>query len=84
MDRRLDLFRIGIRGSDLAAIALLMGHGASATTCEFYLHVLDWYVPAEVGQLNISRLQKDETVADPLTALFRQSPAPAAEGPPAS
>jgi len=81
---RLDLFRIGIRGSDLAAIALLMGHGASATTCEFYLHVLDWYVPAEVGQLNISRLQKDETVADPLTALFRQSPAPAAEGPPAS
>jgi hypothetical protein len=42
----LDLFRIGIRGSDLAAIALLMGHGASATTCEFYLHVLDWYVPA--------------------------------------
>jgi hypothetical protein len=81
---RLDLFRIGIRGSDLAAIALLMGHGASATTCDFYLHVLDWYVPAEVGQLNISRPQNDETAAGSLAALFRQSPAPAAEGPPAS
>jgi len=81
---RLDLFNAGIRGSDLQAIALLMGHGASATTCEHYLHVLDWYVPAEVGQLNISRPQNDETAAGSLAALFRQSPAPAAEGPPAS
>lgn len=32
-----------IRGKDLQAIALLMGHGASATTLEHYLHVLDWY-----------------------------------------
>lgn len=81
---RLDLFRIGIRGSDLAAIALLMGHGASATSCEHYIHVFDWYVPSEVGQLNISRPQNDETAVGSLAALFRQSPAPAAEGPPAS
>jgi integrase len=46
---RMDLFGVGIRGSDLQAIALLMGHGASATSCEHYLHVLDWYTPAEVG-----------------------------------
>jgi integrase len=32
-----------IRGSDLQAIALLMGHGGSATTLEHYIHVLDWY-----------------------------------------
>lgn len=81
---RLDLFRIGIRGSDLAAIALLMGHGASATSCEHYIHVFDWYVPSEVGQLNVSRLQNDQTAAGSLAALFRQSPAAAAEGPPAS
>ncbi len=81
---RLDLFKTGIRGSDLQAIALLMGHGASATTCEHYLHVMDWYIPAEVGQLNISRPQNDQTAAGSLAALFRQSPAPAAEGPPAS
>ena len=81
---RLDLFRIGIRGSDLAAIALLMGHGASATTCEHYLSVMDWYIPAEVGQLNFSRPQSDETAASRLAALFPQSPTPAAEGPPAS
>ena len=81
---RKDLFRVGIRGSDLQAIALLMGHGASATSCEFYLHVLDWYTPAEVGQLNISRPQSEENAASALSALFGQSPAPAAEGPPAS
>lgn len=33
----------GIRSSDLQAIALLMGHGSSATTLEHYLHVMDWY-----------------------------------------
>lgn len=81
---RKDLFRVGIRGSDLQAIALLMGHGASATSCEHYIHVFDWYVPAEVGQLNISRPQNDDTAVGLLAALFRQSPAPAAEGPPAS
>jgi hypothetical protein len=82
---RRDLFKVAsIRGSDLQAIALLMGHGASATTAEHYLHVLDWYIPAEVGQLNISRLQNDQTVKDALAALFHQSPAAAAEGPPAS
>jgi integrase len=32
-----------IRGYDLQAIALLMGHGSSATTLEHYIHVLDWY-----------------------------------------
>lgn len=86
---RRDLFKVAsIRGSDLQAIALLMGHGASATSCEHYLHVLDWYTPAEgdsgVGQLNISRPQNDQTSASSLAALFHQSPAPAAEGPPAS
>lgn len=89
---RRDLFRAGIRGSDLQAIALLMGHGASATTAEHYLHVLDWYVPAnlaaggnsEVRELNISRPQDDKNVASALAALFGQRPAPAAEGPPAS
>lgn len=81
---RRDLFRAGIRGSDLQAIALLMGHGASATTAEHYLHVLDWYTPAEVGQLNISRPQNEETVAGRLAYLFAQRPAAAAEGPPAS
>lgn len=29
--------------ADLQAVALLMGHGAAATTVEHYLHVLDWY-----------------------------------------
>jgi integrase len=81
---RLDLFKAGIRGSDLQAIALLMGHGASATTAEHYLHVIDWSGPFEVGQLNISRPQNDQTSASSLAALFNQSPAPAAEGPPAS
>lgn len=86
---RRDLFKVAsIRGSDLQAIALLMGHGASATTAEHYLHVVDWYTPAEgdsgVGQLNISRLQNDNAAASALAALFGQSPAPAAEGPPAS
>jgi integrase len=43
---RKDLFGTdAIRGSDLQAIALLMGHGSSATTLEHYLHVLDWYRP---------------------------------------
>ncbi len=52
---RLDLFKVaGIRGSDLQAIALLMGHGASATTCEHYLHILDWYTPVAAGELNVS------------------------------
>jgi integrase len=32
-----------LRGSDLQAIALLLGHGSSATSLEHYLHVLDWY-----------------------------------------
>jgi site-specific recombinase XerD len=32
-----------ISGSDLQAIALLMGHGSSATTLEHYIHILDWY-----------------------------------------
>jgi hypothetical protein len=32
-----------IRGYDLQAIVLLMGHGSSATTLEHYIHVLDWY-----------------------------------------
>lgn len=81
---RLDLFRAGIRGSDLQAIALLMGHGASATTCEHYLHVMDWYVPAEVRQLNISGPQNHKTAASALAALFHHSPAPAADRPPAS
>jgi integrase len=81
---RLDLFKAGIRGSDLQAIALLMGHGASATTAEHYLHVIDWSGPFEVGQLNISRPQNNQTSASSLAALFHQSPAPAAEGPPAS
>jgi integrase len=81
---RRDLFRAGIRGSDLQAIALLMGHGASATTAEHYLHVLDWHTPAEVGQLNVSRPQNEESVARRLAYLFTQRPAPAAEGPPAS
>jgi integrase len=82
---RLELFKVaGIRGSDLSALALLLGHGASATTCEHYLHVMDWYIPAEVGQLNISRHQNDQTVASALAALFGQNPAAAAEGPPAS
>jgi integrase len=30
-------------GSDLQAIAILMGHGRAATTLEHYIHVLDWY-----------------------------------------
>jgi integrase len=82
---RKDLFRVAsIRGSDLQAIALLMGHGASATTCEHYLHVMDWYVPSEVGKCSVVRLQNDETAADSLAAPFRHSPAPAAEGPPTS
>ena len=43
---RSDLFGTdAIRGSDLQAIALLMGHGSSATTLEHYLHVMDWYRP---------------------------------------
>jgi len=32
-----------IRGSDLQAIALLLGHGSSAVSVEHYLHVLEWY-----------------------------------------
>jgi integrase len=86
---RLDLFKVAcIRGSDLQAIALLLGHGASATTCEHYLHVLDWYTPAEgnseVGQLNFSRPQNEESVRMKLAGVFAQRPAPAAEGPPAN
>jgi hypothetical protein len=46
---RHDLFKVtGIRGSDLQAIALLMGHGASATTAEHYLHVVDWSLSCRV------------------------------------
>lgn len=86
---RLDLFKTaGIRGSDLQAIALLMGHGASATSCEHYLHILDWTTPSEgnfgVGQLNISGPQNDATVAEKLAAVFGQSPAPAADLSPAN
>jgi integrase len=82
---RLDLFRVAsIRGSDLHAIALLMGHGASATSSEHYLHVMDWYLPADVRQLNISIHQNDQTVASRLAEVFHQSPAAAAELPPAS
>lgn len=82
---RLDLFKAeGIRGSDLQAIALLMGHGASATTAEHYLHVIDWYVPSEVRQLNVSRPVSDTTVAEKLAAVFGQSPAAAAERLPAN
>jgi integrase len=84
---RLDLFRVtGIRGSDLQAIALLMGHGAAATTAEHYLHVLDWTTPSEVRQLNVSGPQNDP-VAEKLAAVFAtfdQRPAPAAVLPPAS
>jgi integrase len=41
---RRQLFRTSaISGSDLQAIALLMGHGGPATTLEHYIHVLDWY-----------------------------------------
>jgi integrase len=32
-----------VRGTDLQAIALLMGHGSAATTVEHYIHVLDWW-----------------------------------------
>jgi hypothetical protein len=82
---RLDLFKVaGIRGSDLQAIALLMGHGAAATSSEHYLHVQDWYTPPDVGQLNISIHQTEQTVANRIAALFHQSPAAAAELPPAS
>ncbi len=45
-DFRIELFGTNrIRGMDLQAIALLMGHGSSATTLEHYLHVMDWYRP---------------------------------------
>lgn len=85
---RLDLFKVtGIRGSDLQAIALLMGHGAAATTAEHYLHVLDWTTPSEVRELNVSGPQNDQTVAEKLAAVFAtfgQRPAPAAVLPPAS
>lgn len=61
-----------------------MGHGASATTAEHYLHVIDWYVPSEVRQLNVSRPVSDTTVAEKLAAVFGQSPAAAAERLPAN
>lgn len=32
-----------IRGNDLQAVALLMGHGSAATTLEHYLHLVDFY-----------------------------------------
>ena len=37
------LFGTSIHGSDLQAIALLLGHGSSAVSVEHYLHVLEWY-----------------------------------------
>lgn len=61
---RLDLFGTdAIRGSDLQAIALLMGHGSSATTLEHYLHVLDWYRPG--GSESTGREAADEDAAPP-------------------
>ena len=60
---RRDLFGTdAIRGSDLQAIALLMGHGSSATTLEHYLHVMDWYRPG--GSEAISRELAEEDTAD--------------------
>jgi integrase len=60
---RRDLFGTdAIRGSDLQAIALLMGHGSSATTLEHYLHVMDWYRPG--GSEAISRDIADEEADD--------------------
>jgi integrase len=32
-----------VQGTDLQAIALLMGHGSAATTVEHYIHILDWW-----------------------------------------
>ena len=61
---RKDLFgTTQIRGSDLQAIALLMGHGSSATTLEHYLHVLDWYRPG--GSEAPGRDAADEETAPP-------------------
>jgi integrase len=61
---RRDLFGTdAIRGSDLQAIALLMGHGSSATTLEHYLHVMDWYRPG--GSESSSRDVADEDAAPP-------------------
>lgn len=65
---RRDLFGTdAIRGSDLQAIALLMGHGSSATTLEHYVHVMDWYRPG--GSEAISREAADEGAAGEDAAL---------------
>ena len=37
------LLQASFRGSDIQAIALLLGHGSGAVCGEHYLHVLEWY-----------------------------------------
>jgi integrase len=44
------LFGTRILGSDLQAIAHLLGHGSGAVTVEHYLHTLDWYQESAVRQ----------------------------------
>lgn len=42
-DFRDRLLQSNIHGSDLQAIALLLGHGSGAVSVEHYLHVLEWH-----------------------------------------